>query len=488
MNEPSRVRWYQSISTRLLVVTALLIVSIVGAVLWQWATSAQRLVREQTRQEGGAVAQAMALPLTSEIADQNFSQARIAIDLLIQRDADIAYVLITDERSPQIVLAIPEDQEQRYVSDLVPLWVSRAAVREGEPRFAETNLLHDVTYAGRTSRAGDAVIEVAQDLRFTTMRFGVLRVGISLKRGDQVIATTLRQAIFGVGACLAVALLAAYVMARRITAPIVALSKLMARVGSGDLELEASVRGKHEIAHLGRSFNGMLAGLRQKRLLEKYVPKGARRDIDDKEGKLQLGGRRIRAAILFSDLRGFTSLSERLSPQEVVAILNEYLEMMTEAIVKYDGDINEYVGDAVLAVFSCEDGVNGALSAVRAAWAMQENLRALQLRTKNDEVRKLKMGIGVHVGDVVLGNIGSRDRVKWGVVGDTVNLSARIQDRSRDGTFTCIFISDEAHDALGGEFRAAALGEVAFKGKATPVAIWEIEARAKTTERPPGLG
>ena len=88
------------------------------------------------------------------------------------------------------------------------------------------------------------------------------------------------------------------------------------------------------------------------------------------------------------------------------------------------------------------------------------------------------MGIGIHVGDVVEGNIGSMNRVKYGVVGDTVNLAARIQDRSRDGTLSCIFISDAAHDDIGDEFRAVSLGEMTFKGKKHPVTVWEIAEQA----------
>src|SRR5205085_11464253 len=111
---------------------------------------------------------------------------------------------------------------------------------------------------------------------------------------------------------------------------------------------------RHEVAMLGDSFNRMLIGLRQKRVLEKYVPMGARKDIDgESSGHIHLGGSRRRAAILFSDLRGFTSMSERLPPQEVVALLNEYLESMTTCIANNGGDINEYIGDAILAVFRC---------------------------------------------------------------------------------------------------------------------------------------
>lgn len=477
MSSQTPVPWYSSITTRLLVSVLFLITAMVGAVLWQWYSSAQRLIREEAQQEGQSVAQTLALSLVPFVADDNWNQARIVTDLLMQRNPDLVYLIVNSPSSERIPLAFPADQEDRFVTDIVPLPVSRTAMKEGDVRVSETHLLHDVTAGGRTAKRGERVIEVAMDLRFTTIRLGVVRVGISLRRADQTLATTIQRATIGVAVCLVAVIIAAFFLSRSITKPVKELALLMEAVGDGELDNEAEVKGTNEVAHLGHAFNEMLAGLRQKKVLEKYVPTGARKEISaDRKGKLELGGHRIRAAILFSDLRGFTSISERLEPQEVVSLLNEYLDGMTQAISRRGGDINEYIGDAVLAVFRC-DGENGALAAVHAAWDMQDALRALKRNTKNEEVKKLNMGIGIHVGDIVEGNIGSRERVKYGVVGDTVNLAARIQDRSRDGKHTCIFVSDDVQAELGKWFRTESLGELAFKGKTRPVVVWEITAR-----------
>lgn len=481
----ARVPWYLSISTRLLSATALLIAVVVGAVLWQWKESAEDLIEQQAHDEGRAVAETLALSLTSFVADENWNQARVGIDFLLQRNADFVYVIVSDERQPQIALAFPQDQEKRFITDLVPAAVTHAALKEGDTRFADTYLLHDVATTTRVAKRGERIVEVAQDLRFSTGRFGVVRVGVSMKRAEQALAATIREAVIGVAVSLFLALVVASVVSRRVTRPIVVLANLMERVGEGKLDEEAKVTGRHEVSVLGKAFNHMLIGLRQKRVLEKYVPMGARRDIaGESSGRIELGGSRRRCAILFSDLRGFTSMSERLPPQEVVALLNEYLEKMTHCIGRNGGDINEYIGDAILAVFRCDgdmpEGQKGALAAVRAAWDMQAALRDLELRTSNEEVKKLVMGIGIHVGDVVEGNIGSFERVKYGVVGDTVNLAARIQDRSRDGKHTRIFISDDARADVGPHFDAISHGEIQFKGKSKPVTVWEITEPAKT--------
>ncbi len=205
------------------------------------------------------------------------------------------------------------------------------------------------------------------------------------------------------------------------------------------------------------------------RILEKYVPQGARDELERyRGGPIALGGARVRRAIMFSDLRGFTSMSERLSPDAVVALLNEYLKAMTSAILQNGGDINEYIGDAILAVF------RDSRQAVAAATAMQDALDAVRRETDNEDLRALRMGIGIHVGDVVEGNIGTAERVKFSVVGDTVNLAARIQDKSREGKHTCVFVSAAVHDEAAPGVEYELVGDLAFKGKAEPVRVFEV--------------
>jgi len=205
------------------------------------------------------------------------------------------------------------------------------------------------------------------------------------------------------------------------------------------------------------------------RILEKYVPQGARDELERyRGGPVPLGGSRVRRAILFSDLRGFTALSERLPPTEVVTVLNLYLKEMTAVILAHKGDINEFIGDAILAVF------HDAPSAVAAASSMQDALEVLRGKTDNEDLRALRMGIGVHVGDVVEGNIGTADRLKFSVVGDTVNLAARIQDRSREGKHTCIFVSAAVRAEVMMAFELASIGDVSFKGKSEPVGVYEV--------------
>jgi len=276
----------------------------------------------------------------------------------------------------------------------------------------------------------------------------------------------------GVAGILAV-LAAAFALSGRITRPLETLNLRLRRITLGELS-PIRIPGRDEVAQLAASFNEMTTWLRQRQLLRRYVPVQARQLIDaDVEGRVVLGGQRTRISVLFSDLRGFTALSERLDAAEVVRVLNEYLEVMIEVLHAHGGDVSDYLGDAILAVFH-EGPVPSGLRAVRAALRMQEGLDALRSRSDNPHIRTLQMGIGIHTGEAVEGNIGSAERLKHAVVGDTVNLGARIQDRSRDGRHTSILISGATRQDLGDRVETVFFGDERFKGKAEPVAVWEV--------------
>ncbi|GMU55004.1 MAG: hypothetical protein AMXMBFR33_41500 [Candidatus Xenobia bacterium] len=280
-----------------------------------------------------------------------------------------------------------------------------------------------------------------------------------------------------VGALGILALGAGLLLSRRlaaaVTRPIERLADQMERVGRGDLEQQAVVEGQDEVAQLAAAFNHMTGGLREREAFRKLAPEGARREIE-KDSQIKLGGEWIEATIMFSDLRGFTSMSEKLSPTAVVELLNEYLQDMSLALKAHHGDINEYIGDAILAVFHDREGVPSSVLAVRAALDMQASLERLRQKTENETLKKIKMGVGLHTGDLVEGWIGAEDRVKYGVVGDTVNLAARIQDRSRDGKHTFILVSGATRERLGDHFELDFFGDETFKGKTGTTPVWEV--------------
>jgi sigma-B regulation protein RsbU (phosphoserine phosphatase) len=237
---------------------------------------------------------------------------------------------------------------------------------------------------------------------------------------------------------LGVALAGGIALAGWIARPLRELAQLARRIRHGQLDVTAVPRSRDEIGVLTRAMNDMAQALRDRdfvrETLGRYVsPELAAQALRNRDA-LQLGGELREVAMLMSDLRGFSELSERLGPAAMIGLLNRYLGVMTPVIGQHGGIINEFIGDAIFVLFGAPFGrPDDAERAVRCAGAMQEALAALNADNAARGLPALSMGIGLHVGPVVAGNIGSADRLKYGVVGPAVNLVARIQTLAAGG-------------------------------------------------------
>jgi adenylate cyclase len=193
--------------------------------------------------------------------------------------------------------------------------------------------------------------------------------------------------------------------------------------------------------------------------------------LETPEG-LKLGGEKRKVTIMMADLRGFTSIGELLLPEAVVGIINIYLETMTEIILKYQGTIDEFIGDAILVVFGApilRD--DDAKRAVACAIEMQLAMAGVNERIRQHGNPELKMGIGINTGSVVVGNIGSKKRTKYGVVGRNVNLTSRIESYTVGGQ---ILISESTLEACGPILRIENPIEVMPKGVKEPIKIYDV--------------
>ena len=216
------------------------------------------------------------------------------------------------------------------------------------------------------------------------------------------------------------------------------------------------------------AFNYMQASLEKRRItntFERYVaPEIVREILREGTGGLELGGKLTRIAVLFVDVRGFTPMSERLKPTQVVEILNCYLSLISDCILKNGGTLDKFVGDAAMAFWGAplpqEDYV---MHALKAAADMAEGSRALSQELLKRYGRTVSFGIGVHVGEAVEGNIGSAKRMDYTAIGDTVNTAARLEANAPAGT---IYISRAVADEAGERIRTTSLGDtVKLKGK-----------------------
>jgi len=193
--------------------------------------------------------------------------------------------------------------------------------------------------------------------------------------------------------------------------------------------------------------------------------------LDTPEG-LELGGEKRKVTIMMTDLRGFTSLSERLAPEQVLDIINNYLGLMTEIIFKYQGTIDEFIGDAILTIFGAPvSHGNDAQRAVACAIEMQNAMDDVNKRNIESGYPEISMGIGINTGEVVVGNIGSEKRSKYGVIGSNVNLTSRIESYTIGGQ---ILVSESTLNACGPILRVDDQIEVMPKGVKEPINIYDI--------------
>lgn len=196
-------------------------------------------------------------------------------------------------------------------------------------------------------------------------------------------------------------------------------------------------------------------------------------DILERPEGLELGGDLREVTIMMSDIRGFTTLSEHLPPQRVVQLLNRYLGRMTEIILDYRGTIDEFLGDAVLAVFGApRSDKDDTERAVQCAIAMQRAMDEINVQNIDDGLPELRMAVALNTGTVVAGNIGSERRAKYGFVGHAMNVTSRIEDKAQPGS---ILISESTLAKLSGKYRVGERQEISARGIEENVVVYTIE-------------
>ena len=213
---------------------------------------------------------------------------------------------------------------------------------------------------------------------------------------------------------------------------------------------------------------------REKRRLSRFFSPDVVAEIVRHKDDAKLAANRRRMTVLFSDIRGFTSMSEKMQPEEVVTFLREYLTVMTEAVFKHGGTVDKYIGDAIMALYNVPfEAPDHALRAVRTALEFQERLRPLAERFAAKHGGLLACGVGIHTGDAVVGTIGSEQRLEYTAIGDTINLGSRLEGLTKEFSVP-IIISEATYAEVRDHFGARDLGEVTVKGKAIPVKIYAV--------------
>ena len=221
------------------------------------------------------------------------------------------------------------------------------------------------------------------------------------------------------------------------------------------------------------SFEDVTQFKKLKDTFSRYVSKDVLNLILDQKGNSRLGGYKRESTILFSDIRGFTSYSEANEPEEVVDTLNQYFNMMLSCIQQEDGDVDKLVGDEIMAVFNFIEGKDHpCIRAIRASIAMRESLELFNQMRSELELQNLFFGVGINHGNVICGNIGSFDRMDYTVIGDHVNIAARLCSNARQDE---ILISSTVAKQLPKNILLEELKPLSVKGKSKPLHVYKVK-------------
>jgi class 3 adenylate cyclase len=372
--------------------------------------------------------------------------------------------------------------------------IDLALLSRGE--LVATTLAHEARTALATEPAGGSAADGIHERTLAGERFLVRRAavipGVAPGEAEFLLLSSLdvelaflrrlSQLLLAVGgAILLAALAASFGLARGITRPVAALGRAARKVGAGELDTRVEIATGDELEELGGAFNEMVAGLRErdliKRSFERYVSKAVADEVLRNPTLAKLGGSRREITAMFVDLGGFTGISEALSPEAVVAHLNEYFEAACGAILAQEGAVSEFQGDGIVAFWGAPIArPDDAARACLAALGCEEALTALRARWMARGLPRLRFRIGLHTGEMVVGEVGSAERGKYAVVGDSMNLASRIEGANK--AFGSRILISEATRALAGDaVECRELDAIRVVGRQRPVRVYELLAR-----------
>jgi len=243
--------------------------------------------------------------------------------------------------------------------------------------------------------------------------------------------------------------------------PLLSIGSAVRQVSEGNFDVRVLGQRHDEIGELGDEINRMIKGLEERFRLSKYVSKITDKLVQQR-GAINTEGDRQKRTILFSDIRQFTNFTDKHSPIEVIKILNNILHVQALEIEHFQGDIDKFIGDAIMALFTDE------YAAVQCAYQMIKCVQDVNLT----EDTGLRVGIGINSGDVILGHIGSENRIEYAAIGDTVNVASRLSDLARPDM---ILISESVMSALEGKIVAKQIANQKIKGKTSKINFYVVQ-------------
>lgn len=308
---------------------------------------------------------------------------------------------------------------------------------------------------------------------------GVLCVDFSVKELFEELEELIFYGWIAFVVSVIVAVLVAFFLARFVSSSLRVLHEAVIKIGGGALSTRCVLNTSDEFGELAESINKMAKGLEERERLKvgfaRYVSQYALEELLKLEKPITLTGERKRVSVLFSDIRHFTTLAEKMEPEQVLSFLNEYFEAMIDIIFTYKGTLDKIMGDGLMVEFGAplEDPLQEAHSLLTAV-AMQRKLKELSDGWERQGRPRLEIGVGIHVGQVVVGNIGSEKRMEYTAIGDPVNIASRLETKSKK-LEKPIIVSHDIYEKTKDFFTFEDLSEVDIKGRIGLLHAWAVE-------------
>ena len=426
-------------------------------------------------------------------------------------------------QNPAWLYAIPVSGNQAIIAVLsVDSLVSSFSIlkSKGSNRSLYAGMLVDSNHR-LIAHSDMKLIKAYQDMKehpaIMTMRSSAMQSGVKkyvyqkttelgsfqkLVIGDAVILTTVNENIALEGVrwarimtiliallIIALAILFIYFFSRTISDPIRALVEATQKIHAGDYQVYLESFSQDEVGQLTDAFNDMAIGLKEREQLKGAFGKYVSEEVANMvmRGDLSLEGESKTATVFFSDIRSFTSISEKLSPQQVVEFLNEYLSLMVGIIHQHNGIVDKFIGDAIMAIWGAPfTRPNDAENAVLAALKMREALAQFNQDRGSAEKPLVQIGMSVNTGELLAGQIGSHDRLEYTVIGDTVNLGARLE-RFNKIFGTDILISHHTYEIVKNSFNCIQLQRIKVKGKKEIQMVYAVLGKIDDPDAPKTL-
>ena len=451
-------------------IASLTSVLVIGTIL---ALTFLSIERERTNFQKELVEQANLFLKTTARSIRD-SLYRVELDELI----DLARILRDD---PDVTLFVVYDSQGRILVDSTAEEITNFS-RQIDPLGARmVTIPNQEVYlewqanqllAGRSISLGNQTI-------------GAIVTGLSTTALDEKVRSITIQGII-------LALLALFIggsliaiFSKNITTPLRELSHAAGQMADGKLDIRVTPRSNDEIGRLGEAFNQMAVGLQEREWLRDMFGRFVSQEVAEaiRTGQVQLEGENRVVSVLFCDIREFTDYSERHTPQEVVAMLNEFLPVVVQAAQRHGGMVNKFGGDSTLIIYGAPHELDdSAYHAIMTALDIQKGLQLINQRLDGQGESPLRVGVGINTGSALAGAVGPHERQEYTVVGNTVNLAARIDGLNKQFPEHNILISERTREALGQhqeEFEMLPLGPMSIRGKNELVEIWAIKGQKR---------